>query len=118
MLATIQQWLTQSMERHGTETTVLIAEDEQGERLGFASVSHHHHYTRDGQAYIGELAVAETVEGHGVGQALVGACEQWARSHGYSCLALATGAANTRARSLYSHLGFLEEDVTLVKLLL
>lgn len=34
-----------------------------------------------------------------------------------SFLVLATDAANTRAREFYHHLGFLEEDVTLVKLL-
>jgi GNAT superfamily N-acetyltransferase len=55
------------------------------------------------------------VEGHGVGQALVAACEQWAREQGYPFLVLATGAANTRARGFYQHLGFLEEDVKLVK---
>src|SRR5205823_1706306 len=83
MLTTIHSWLTQSMERHGTETTVFIAEDEHGEQLGFASVSHQRHYTGDGQAYIGELAVCEASEGHGIGQALVTACEQWARTQGY-----------------------------------
>ena len=87
----------------------------EGERLGFASVAHHRHYSGDGQTYIGELAVSEAAEGRGAGRALIAACEQWAREQGYSYLALATGAANGRARGFYSHRGFLEEDVTLVK---
>ena len=117
MLATAQGWLAGSMERHGTETIVFIAEDERGERLGCASVSHSHHFTGDRQAYIGELAVSDTAEGHGVGRALVLACEQWAREQGYPFLVLATGSANAGARGFYQHLGFQEEDVTLVKLL-
>jgi GNAT superfamily N-acetyltransferase len=69
------------------------------------------------QAYIGELATSETVEGRGVGTALVKACEQWAREQGYMLLTLTTGIANARALSFYHHLGFLDEDVTLTKLL-
>ncbi len=52
-----------------------------------------------------------------MGQALVAACEQWAREQGYAFLSLETGAANTRAIGFYHHLGFQEEDVRLVKVL-
>ena len=117
MLTSIHHWLTDSMEQHGAQKTVFIAESEQGKQLGFASVSPSSHFTGEKQAYMGELAVSETVEGSGVGQALVVACEQWAVSHGYSYLALETGAANKRARGFYQHLGFIEEDIKLVKLL-
>jgi GNAT superfamily N-acetyltransferase len=96
---------------------VLVAEDEQGERLGFATVSHSTHFTGQRQAYIGELATLETAEGRGVGAALVAACEQWAREQGYTMLVLTTGAANIRALRFYHHLDFREEDVTLTKLL-
>ncbi|MDQ2904901.1 MAG: GNAT family N-acetyltransferase [Ktedonobacteraceae bacterium] len=117
MLVTARKWLTASMARHGTKTMIFVAEDEQGERLGCVSVSHDQHFTGEGQAYIGELAVSEDAEGQKVGQALVVACEQWAREQGYPFLVLATGTANTHARGFYQHLGFLEEDVKLVKLL-
>jgi ribosomal protein S18 acetylase RimI-like enzyme len=115
MLATAQDWLTGSMARHGGETMVFIAEDEQGKRLGAATVSHHQHFTGEGEAYIGELAVSEAEEGHGAGQALVEACAQWAREQGYSLLVLQTGTANTRARGFYQRLGFLEENIRLAK---
>ena len=43
-LKTVDEWLTESMEQHGQKTMVLIAEDEKGERLGFATVSHSTHW--------------------------------------------------------------------------
>jgi GNAT superfamily N-acetyltransferase len=117
MIVTAQGWITESIEQHGTKTRVFVAEDKHGERLGFATVSHSTHFTGDGQAYIGELATDEAAEGHGVGKALAQACEQWAREQGYRILSLATGAANERALDFYRHMGYQDEDVTLVKLL-
>ena len=114
-LTTVENWLTESINQHNQKTMVWIAENEQGERLGFATVSQSAHFTGQPQAYIGELATSETVEGRGVGTALVNACEQWARAQGYTLLTVSTGAANTRALRFYDHLGFREKDVTLTK---
>jgi ribosomal protein S18 acetylase RimI-like enzyme len=114
-LATVESWLTESINQHTQKTMVLIAEDEEGERVGFATVSHSTHFTGQPQAYIGELAASEAVEGRGVGTALVEACEQWARQQGYTLLTLTTGAANTRALDFYHHLGFHNEDISLTK---
>jgi GNAT superfamily N-acetyltransferase len=116
-LATVEGWVTESIRHHNQKTTVLIAEDEGGERLGFATVSHYEHFTGQSQANIGELVTRETVEGRGVGTALVEACEQWAHEQGYTLLTVSTGAANARALGFYHHLGFCDEDVTLTKLL-
>jgi len=117
MTVTARGWIAGSIEQHGKKTMVLVAESEQGERLGFATVSHSTHFTGEGQAYIGELATSEEAEGRGAGKALAQACEQWAREQGYRILSLATGAANERALGFYRHMGYLNEDVTLVKLL-
>ncbi len=117
MIVAAQGWITGSIEQQGKKTMVFIAENEQGERLGFATVSHSTHFTGEGQAYIGELATSEEAERRGVGKALAQACEQWAREQGYRILSLATGAANERALGFYRHMGYLSEDVTLVKLL-
>jgi ribosomal protein S18 acetylase RimI-like enzyme len=112
-LASAQQWLTADFENHGKQSMLFIAENEQGKRLGFAGVAHNHHFTGEGQAYLGELVVSEEAEGQGAGQALVHACEQ-----GYHSLVLDTGAINNeRARRFYQRLGFLEESVKLAKLL-
>jgi GNAT superfamily N-acetyltransferase len=117
MIVTAQNWITGSIEQHGQKTMVFVAENEQGERLGFATVSRSTHFTDEDQAYIGELATSEMAEERGVGKALVQACEQWARTQGYRILSLATGAANERALGFYRHMGYLNEDITLVKLL-
>ena len=117
MTVTARGWITESIEQHGKKSMVFVAEDEHGERLGFATVSPSTHFTGEGQAYIGELATGETSEGRGVGKALVQACEQWARDQGYHFISLATGAANERALGFYRHMGYLNEDITLVRLL-
>jgi GNAT superfamily N-acetyltransferase len=116
-LTAFQNWITVSIDQHGQKTMVLIAEDDYGQRLGFATLSHENHFTGEPQAYINELATSEAAEGRGVGTALIQACEQWAREQGYRILALSTGAANARALGFYHHLGFREEDIKLVKLL-
>ena len=116
-LKTVEEWLTKSIQQHNQKTMVLIAEDEQSERLGFATVSDSTHFTGQKQAYIGELVTNEAAEGQGVGTALVTACEQWAREQGYAIITLTTGAGNTRALKFYDHLGFRNEDITLTKLL-
>ncbi len=116
-LKTVEQWLSESINQHNEKTMVLIAEDEQGEKLGFASVSHSTHFTGQRQAYIGELVTSENAEGRGVGSALVKACEKWARDQGYTIITLTTGAGNTRALSFYDHLGYKQEDITLARLL-
>jgi GNAT superfamily N-acetyltransferase len=117
-LASAQQWLRADFENHGKQSMLFIAEDRQGKRLGFAGVAHNHHFTGEGQAYLGELVVSEEAEGQGTGQALVHACEQWAREQGYCSLVLDTGTIdNERARRFYQRLGFLEESIKLAKLL-
>ena len=98
-LEAVKGWLAQDFETHGKQSMLFIAEDEKGERLGFAGVAHAQHFTGEKHAYLGELAVREAAEGRGVGQALVRACEQWARQQGYRCLTLDTGPHyNERAR--------------------
>jgi len=99
-LKTVKGWLTESIKQHSCETLVLVAEDEGGERLGFATVSHDRHFTGKPQANIGELVIRESVEGRGVATALVEACEEWARDQGHTLLTVSTGAANARAQTV------------------
>ncbi|HEY0753496.1 MAG TPA: GNAT family N-acetyltransferase [Ktedonobacteraceae bacterium] len=115
MLVAVRQWITDSITKHGGETMVFVAEDASQKRLGFVSVAHKRHFTGEPLAYIGELAVAEAVEGRGVGRELVRACEQWAHVQGYGQCALETGFANERGRRFYERLGFKEESVRLVR---
>lgn len=71
-LKTVKEWLNESIAQHNQKTMVLIAENEQGERLGFATVSHSTHFTGQAQAYIGELVTGKAAEGQRVGTAAVG----------------------------------------------
>jgi GNAT superfamily N-acetyltransferase len=57
-------------------------------------------------AHLSVLAVDKSVEGRGVGSALLGACEQWARNRGSDRLTLSALVTNTRARALYERRGF------------
>jgi GNAT superfamily N-acetyltransferase len=117
-LLAVQGWISNSINPENQKTVVFVAEDEQRERLGFATVTRASHFTGEPQAYIGELATTEAAEGHGVGKTLLQACEKWALGQGYRVITLATGAANARALGFYHHLGYQDEDVTLVKLLM
>jgi ribosomal protein S18 acetylase RimI-like enzyme len=115
-LRAVEGWIEGSIAGHGNESMAFVAEDEGG-RLGFATVTHETHFTGERQAYIGELATHEAAEGRGVGRALVGACEAWAREQGYRAIGLSTGAANVRALDFYHRLGYGDEDVRLTRLL-
>ena len=115
METAMRQFIIDSIEQHPTQTTIFVAVNQQGLQLGFASVSHAKNFTGEPQSYLGELAVREDIEGHGVGNALVKACEEWSRNQGYTLLVLDTGTANEPARRFYQRLGFQEESIRLVK---
>ncbi len=116
-LAAARRWIEGSIDGIGPDRAVLVAEDAQGRCVGFVSVGRDVHLTGEEQAYVGELAVAEGVEGGGVGRALLAGAEAWARERGYRLVALDTGAANARARDFYRRLGYAGESVKLVKVL-
>ncbi len=115
MEVAMRQFIIDSIEQHPTQTVVFVAVNQLGQQLGFASISHAKNFTGEAQAYLGELAISEGVEGHGIGRALVQTCEEWARNQGYTLLVLDTGTANERARHFYQRLSFQEESVRLVK---
>ena len=115
METAMRQFIIDSIEQHPTQTVIFVAVNQQRQQLGFASVSHSKNFTGEPQAYLGELAASENAEGHGVGYALVRACEEWAHNKGYPLLVLETGTANERARRFYQRLGFQEESVKLIK---
>lgn len=117
MLATMERFLLEGLEASPEKGMMFIAEGSDGTRLGAVSIAHHVNFSGERQAYLGELAVVEDVEGQGIGRLLVEAAESWARDNGYDLLVLETGAANARARGFYAGLGYQEESVRLVKLL-
>ncbi|HTT68532.1 MAG TPA: GNAT family N-acetyltransferase [Gemmatimonadales bacterium] len=95
---------------------VLVAEGAAGERLGFI----HLHgakdfFTGEEHGHVSDVVVAPRAQGRGVGQALMGAAEEWARGRGYRLLSLHVFDANARARAFYGRLGYGADIVKLIK---
>jgi GNAT superfamily N-acetyltransferase len=107
-------WLEGALADHDDDRPVLVAEVD-GRVAGVVAASAAAHFSGSSDCYLGELAVAAEHEGHGIGRALVGRVEAWARERGLATVTLETGAANHRARRFYAALGFVEEQVQLTK---
>jgi aminoglycoside 6'-N-acetyltransferase I len=93
---------------------VLISRDESGRALGFAELSIRSYAegcSTDNVAFLEGWFVIPDARGHGVGRALVAACEQWARAQG--CSELASDAQPDNNTSIAAHLalGFSDEGL-------
>src|SRR5262245_13488099 len=92
--------------------SLLVAEGDDGERLGFVFVEEvHDYFTLERHAHIGILAVAEAAEGRGAARALIGAAESWARGRSMSKITLNVFEGNAHARQVYEHVGFKPETI-------
>lgn len=58
---------------------------------------------------------AQHASRQGIGRALIGAADAWARDRGLAHLTLHAGARNAGARAFYAALGFVEEEVRLTR---
>jgi ribosomal protein S18 acetylase RimI-like enzyme len=101
---------------------ILVAEDERGSLLGWAVAlaAEDEIFVADAErrfAYLSELYVAEAARGAGIGQALIRACEAWARSAGYSSIRIGVLSGNTRADRIYRAAGYAPYALTLRKYL-
>lgn len=87
-------------------TVLLVAEDDAGQVVGFAS----------GQPNQGEFAdsygcdlqriyLLESAQGQGIGRKLMEAFAQWAIEQGYHSMLLWSLAENTNSRAFYEHMG-------------
>jgi GNAT superfamily N-acetyltransferase len=63
-------------------------------------------YLRRDVAHLHQLGVEPSAQGRGIGNALIAACERWARDHGISSLALDTALPATHLRQRYAALGY------------
>jgi GNAT superfamily N-acetyltransferase len=98
-------------------SSVLIAEDDRGRRLGFIHVTEEPDYYAGPCGHIGDVVVAREARGRGVGTALLAAAERWARARGYRLLTLNVFIDNTEARSMYERAGYSPETIRHVKVL-
>ncbi|HEY6940051.1 GNAT family N-acetyltransferase [Dokdonella sp.] len=86
---------------------VFVAENSDGERVGFLHLQAATDYFTSAQnCHISDLAVAPGFDGQGIGAALLGHAEAWARAHRCRHLTLAVFPGNARARALYERHGF------------
>ena len=104
--AAMNEWVRDAVDSQGSGPRAVFVAEEDGEIVGFATASTRRHFAGDIDAYVGELAVARSVERRGVGRRLMLATEEWARGQGLACVTLDTGAANARARRFYAALGY------------
>ncbi|MFM7134656.1 MAG: GNAT family N-acetyltransferase [Planctomycetota bacterium] len=64
------------------------------------------HYTRAGVAGVHQFAVEPDAQGHGVGRALLEACETWARARRHREIAIDTAEQAQHLVDLYTRFGF------------
>lgn len=111
----VRGWVAGSLEQGNDDDHGVFVAVRDGEVAGFVTVTTRRHFTGQVDAYIGELVVSAESARLGIGRALVGAAEAWARERDLCRITLETGAANARARSFYQALGYAEEEVRLSK---
>src|SRR4051794_3266964 len=81
------------------DSTVLVAEDEDGTVTGYGHVFGAHRVDADPFAEIGALVVDERQRSQGIGAALVEAMEEWAAGQGYRALRVRSNVIRDRAHA-------------------
>jgi GNAT superfamily N-acetyltransferase len=86
---------------------VFVAEDENGDALGYATCSAARGRSLDmlGQGEIHQIYVKSSVQGHGLGRALMLACARWLLMRGLFSGGVWVVRGNSRARRFYEGLG-------------
>lgn len=116
MVARDRAVLARSLEEPSEDFAIFVAEDEGGTPLGFLHLTTAEDYYSDSNtAHIADVVVTPEAGGRGIGSALIGYAEEWARQRGFAMLTLNVFLANGRARNLYARLGFREEWVRCIK---
>jgi len=112
-----RQVVGDALDGRDSTALVLVAERPTGERLGFIHLCEEEDYYIGRCGHIGDVVVAESARGLGVGTELLAAAETWARSEGYAMLTLNVFVANERAARVYRSFGFAAETTRYVKIL-
>jgi GNAT superfamily N-acetyltransferase len=95
---------------------LFVAEDGDGVLLGFMYLETGvDYFTGRPHAHVAILAVAASAEGRGVGRALLGVADDWARERGHPFVTLNVFAQNARARAIYERMGYGAETIRYVK---
>ena len=112
----IRKDLSRQLDEQPSNSYVFIAEDAEGERVGFIHLQKTQDYfTGRTNCHISDLAVVPRHEGQGVGKALIEYAEGWAREHHCQLVTLAVFPGNERARALYEAAGYNVDLLRLAK---
>ena len=110
--AVFQRWL----DGQAAECFVHVAVDDAQKIVGFTLVSLRPELlSHEPSAHLEAIAVGEGAEGMGVGQALLAAAENEAKTHGALTITLHVFANNTRARGFYDKSGYDGELIRYIK---
>jgi len=113
----IRRDLIKHLENQPPGSFLFVAEDaSDGKRLGFLHLQTvTDFFTGHLNCHISDIAVAKGADGKGIGRALIGYAEDFAREHRCERLTLAVFPGNTRARELYEGIGFGVELLRMAK---
>ncbi|MCA1643110.1 MAG: GNAT family N-acetyltransferase [Acidobacteria bacterium] len=99
--------IAEALRAPASDEAIFVAEDDDAQPLGFIHlVTATDYFTRAPHGHVSALVVAPAGEGRGVGRALMGAGEEWARARGYPLLTLNVFARNSNAIKFYGRLGY------------
>lgn len=107
--------LVSAVRAQDPQSTVLVAEGANGALLGFISLKVRDDVVGVARGHVADLAVAPDARRTGVGTALMGAAEGWARDRGLPAISLDVWSTNERALTFYRRLGYGAESLCLIK---
>jgi ribosomal protein S18 acetylase RimI-like enzyme len=112
----IRKDLSRHLDEQPANSYVFVAENQDRERIGFIHLQKTQDYFNGrSNCHISDLAVVPRYEGQGVGKALIGYAEDWAREHQCQLVTLAVFPGNERARALYEAAGYSIDLVRMAK---
>ena len=95
------------LERFATDDSVVYVAEADGETIGFIALHAMPRFEHDDVAVrVVALAVDTMARARGVGHALMGAAEAFARGHGAAFIEVTSGHHRAEARKLYEAVGF------------
>ena len=86
---------------------LFVAENDDGERCGFLHLqTQKDFFTGALNCHISDVVVAPEFDGRGIGHAMLGYAEHWAKHHRCHFITLAVFPGNERARNVYEQHGY------------
>lgn len=112
-----RQALETALAAPSDDSILLVADSgEGGEVLGVVYVrTNTDYFTGERHGHLFIIMVSEAAEGHGVGQALMEAGEEWSRAQGHRFITLMVFAGNARAIRFYERGGYVPDMIRYVK---